>query len=171
MMDCIFTLAPMSDQYIDIILGAIDKVDTSKIHSKTSRMGTIYQGKPDDVFCALHEFLIHAYQKDVHMTMNLSFSKGEELSSFEIEEDCGIMLDGLIAIYPSHEDLFLMNQEIITHSEHMGIYQEMILNKVHIRGNDKQCFELLRLLHNLCVSRFEKYVMDVSLSMNSPTAE
>ena len=39
-----FNLAPMSDNFIDIILGAIRKVDLSNVWAKTDHTSTIYRG-------------------------------------------------------------------------------------------------------------------------------
>ena len=73
---CRFSLSPMSDDFIDIILSSISKVDTSKIWSKTDRLSTIYRGKRCHVIDALKACFVYSYRKDVHSTMEITLSKG-----------------------------------------------------------------------------------------------
>ena len=42
---CRFTLYPMTDRFIDIILGALEKTDTSAVWSETDALSTVYRGK------------------------------------------------------------------------------------------------------------------------------
>ena len=73
---CRFTLAPMSDQYIDIILGAVAQTDTSKIWSETDKTSTIYRGNMVHVIDSLKACFINAYRAGIHMTSELTFSHG-----------------------------------------------------------------------------------------------
>ena len=45
-----FTLSVMSDNFIDIILGALNEVDMSKVQRKTDRVSTFIEGNAKDVF-------------------------------------------------------------------------------------------------------------------------
>ena len=72
---CRFTLAPMSDRYIDIILGAIQKVDTSNVWANTEKHSTLYRGKRIHVLDAVKACFVHAYDPDVHMTMETTFPR------------------------------------------------------------------------------------------------
>lgn len=73
---CRFTLAPMSDDYISIILGSIAQIDTSRIFSKTDKTSTIYRGSTHHVIDCVKACFIHAYRANVHMTSELTFSQG-----------------------------------------------------------------------------------------------
>lgn len=42
---CQFTLYPMSDKFVDIILSALDEVDTSKVWKDTDDVSTCIRGK------------------------------------------------------------------------------------------------------------------------------
>ena len=42
---CRFTLYPMSDKYIEIILGSLEKTNTSAVWSETDALSTVYRGK------------------------------------------------------------------------------------------------------------------------------
>ena len=41
-----FSLSPMSDDFIEIILGALDKTDTSNLWTQTDNTSTVYRAKP-----------------------------------------------------------------------------------------------------------------------------
>lgn len=45
-----FTLSPMSDQFVDIILGAVGQVDLSNVWAQTTHVGTTYRGEQEAVF-------------------------------------------------------------------------------------------------------------------------
>ena len=42
---CRFSLYPMSDQFIDLILGSLEKTDTSAVWSESDALSTVYRGK------------------------------------------------------------------------------------------------------------------------------
>ncbi len=42
---CRFSLSPMTDRFVEVILGAIEKVDTSKVWKATDKLSTVYRGK------------------------------------------------------------------------------------------------------------------------------
>lgn len=73
---CRFTLAPMSDDYISIILGSISKIDTSMIYSLTDKTSTIYRGSTNHVIDCVKACFMHAYRSNIHMTSELTFSQG-----------------------------------------------------------------------------------------------
>ena len=64
---CRFTLYPMSDKYIEIILGALKKTDTSAVWSETDALSTVYRGKLPYVADAVQALFLNAYRPGVHM--------------------------------------------------------------------------------------------------------
>ena len=73
---CRFTLYPMTDKFIDIILGSLEKTDTSAVWSETDALSTVYRGKLPYVADAVKALFINAYQEGVHMAIEGQFSKG-----------------------------------------------------------------------------------------------
>ena len=57
---CRFTLYPMSDKYIEIILGALEKTDTSAVWSETDALSTVYRGKLPYVADAVQALFLNA---------------------------------------------------------------------------------------------------------------
>ena len=50
---CRFSLSPMSDAYVDIILEAVRQADVSKVYSLTDELSTVYRGRRQHVLDAL----------------------------------------------------------------------------------------------------------------------
>lgn len=73
---CRISLAPMSDDYISIILGAINEVDTSRVWRYTDALGALYSGQQKDVVYASKSLFSAAYKDNIHMSASLTFSKG-----------------------------------------------------------------------------------------------
>ena len=73
---CRFTLYPMSDKYIEIILGSLEKTDTSAVWSETDALSTVYRGKLPYVADAVQALFLNAYRPGVHMALEGQFSKG-----------------------------------------------------------------------------------------------
>ena len=64
-----FSLYPMADGFIDIILGALERTDTSAVYSATDAISTVYRGPLDSVIDALRGLFINAYEDGVHMAV------------------------------------------------------------------------------------------------------
>ena len=47
---CRFSLYPMTDKFVDIILGGLEKTDTSKVWKQTDKLSTCVRGKSTHVF-------------------------------------------------------------------------------------------------------------------------
>ena len=73
---CRFTLYPMSDKYIEIILGSLEKTNTSAVWSETDALSTVYRGKLPYVADAVQALFLNAYRPGVHMALEGQFSKG-----------------------------------------------------------------------------------------------
>lgn len=72
--DCEFVLAPMSDHFVEIILDAVQKVDTTGLSARTGCMSTVYSGGLGRVAEALHQCFAAARRPGVHMTMQAVFT-------------------------------------------------------------------------------------------------
>ena len=73
---CRFSLYPMSDQFIDLILGSLEKTDTSAVWSESDALSTVYRGKIEYVADAVKALFINAYRDGIHMAIEGQFSKG-----------------------------------------------------------------------------------------------
>ena len=66
----------MSDQFIDLILGSLEKTDTSAVWSESDALSTVYRGKIEYVADAVKALFINAYRDGIHMAIEGQFSKG-----------------------------------------------------------------------------------------------
>lgn len=73
---CRFSLYPMSNQFIDLILGSLDKTDTSRIWSASDALSTVYRGRLHYVADAVKALFVNAYREGVHMAIEGQYSKG-----------------------------------------------------------------------------------------------
>jgi len=73
---CRFSLSVMSDNYANMILNAIKKVDTAKVWSRTDSLSTIYCGKRIHVIDAVKACFAEINDGNTHITMEMTFSKG-----------------------------------------------------------------------------------------------
>ena len=72
---CRFSLAVMSDQYVERILHAIQTVDTTDIETRTDLLSTQYTGQAVTVLGALQRFVYAAVDGNTHMTMDVNIMK------------------------------------------------------------------------------------------------
>ena len=61
-----FSLYPMSDKFIPIILGALEKTDTTGLYSNTDRISTVYGGSAENVVTAVENLFVSSYTEGVH---------------------------------------------------------------------------------------------------------
>lgn len=71
-----FSVYPMSDQFVDIILGAIKEVDTSKVWIKTDDVTTTIRGKIEHIFDVSKAIFLHAATTGKHVGYQATYSLG-----------------------------------------------------------------------------------------------
>lgn len=72
------SLYPMSDDFVDIILGAIESLDPwrDRLRLETDRLSTLMVGPPDILFPAMRDLFCAASRSGVHTTMHATVSRG-----------------------------------------------------------------------------------------------
>ena len=183
---CRFSIAPMSDDYIDIILGAVEKVDTSKIWSKTDKLSTIYRGKREHVVDAVKACFVRSYNDKVHMTMEATFSKG---CPGDTDADCYLAEDDVpvnerlisdkkfnvlskIAFYPlGVEDYMKHIAHVVNLAIEKGLYKESTHYVSILEGDISDLFTYFNEVMEYAEENISHYVLQVTLSVNSPTAD
>lgn len=73
---CQFTLFPMSEDFVDVILSALEQVDTSKVWKETDDVSTCIRGKMVHVFDVANAIFLHAVKSGKHVAMSGTFSIG-----------------------------------------------------------------------------------------------
>ena len=179
---CRFSLSPMSDQYIDIILGAVNKTNTKNISSQTGRLSTIYRGFNEDIIDALKACFIYAFRDGVHMSMEMTFFKDHSVSSSVVSDhtpvnapevaDIHFPVSCKMALYPlgvSDYQMYIdhMNQQAVK----AGIHVETLDDVTVIKGDVHALFEYFSYINTYCLNNLDQYALEVTLSVNSPTPE
>lgn len=183
---CRFSLAPMSDKYIDIILGALDKVDTSKVWKDTDKLSTIYRGKKNHVLDSVKACFMHSYKEGIHMTMEGTISRGcpgdTDADSLLAEDDIlmnesklknmNFEVDCKISLYPmgvSNYMEYIAN--VVNNAIDRGIYVKSAHYVTILRGYIHELFKFFEDTMEYCSEELSHYVMQFTLSVNSPTKE
>lgn len=180
---CRFLLAPMSNDYIDIIIGAITKTNTKKVWSKTDKTSTVYRGKRIHVIDIVKAAFVNAYRDDVHMTSEFTFSKGcpGDISGDSYLSEDDILLNncnekfkvtGKIALYPLGCEDYMQNIiDVVNLSKDFQIYLESSHYCTIIEGDVNTIFEYFETTLKYLEEKVKHYVLQVTLSVNSPTKD
>lgn len=183
---CRFSLSPMSDRYIEIILGAIAQVDTSKVWKMTDKLSTVYRGKRIHVLDALKACFVLAYKEDVHMTMEATVSKGcpgdtdadsylsaDELPANESTvKDLHFPVTCKISLYPMGVPNYMEYIAcVVNKAVDRGIYSHSTHYVTVLEGDVQELFAYFNEAAQYCAENLSHYVMEITLSVNSPTAE
>ena len=183
---CRFSLSLMSDRYIDFILGALAKVDTSRVWKMTDKLSTVYRGRQIYVEDAVKACFVHAFHEGVHMTMEATFSRG---CPGDTEADCLMAAEDAprnapdmaeihfpvackISLYPMGVMDYMRHiAEIVNHAIDLGLYERSSHYCTILSGDVHDLFDYFHYVNSYCSENLSHYVFEVTLSVNSPTAE
>lgn len=181
-----FNLSPMSDDFENIILGAIKQVDLSKVWAETDHISTVYRGKEEAVFDALKAAYVYAYTEGVHMSLEATISKGcpgDSDSDYTLAfdnprvnraETSGIDFPviGKYALYPMGSDDYMatiagvvnegIDRGVVTGSGHYG---------TNLGGSVQDVFDYLEYVSNTVGKTVSHYVIQFTLHCNVPETD
>lgn len=187
---CRFSIAPMSDRFIEIILGAIGKVDTSNIWAQTDEFSTVYRGKREHVLDAVKACFMHSYRKGIHMTLNATLSMGCPGAA---EKDAA-MLDAVLSdaapanepllkdihfpaaakieLYPmgTADYLTLIDRVIELAKEH-GVFSRTAHYTTILKADIHALFDFFSAAAEYCEQNTAHYVLGFTLAVNFPEDE
>ena len=185
---CRFTLYPMSDEFIGIILGALEKTDTSAVWSETDALSTVYRGRLPYVADAVKALFINAYREGVHMALEGQFSKGcpGDISGDSVMDITGeapnrASVEGKhfpvhckIALYPLGDPEYIDEIAKVWYmAQDAGLQPKTIHYATRLEGDVQEVF---RFLETVCTMMEESekvhhYVLHFTMNCNSPTQE
>lgn len=183
---CRFSIAPMSDNFVDILLSALKQVDTSKLWSGTDALSTVYRGKNRHVVDALKACFIHAVQagQGVHTTMEATFSRGcpgdtaadytmtvsDEAVNEAAVSDIHFPVLCKIALYPMGVENYMEYiAAVVNRAIDLGIYEGTAHYCTVLRCDVQSLFAYFEEVNNYCAEHVSHYVLEASLSVNSPS--
>lgn len=183
---CRFTLYPMSDDFIDLIIGSLKQTNTSAVWSQTDALSTVYRGKLEYVVDAVKALFINAYRKDVHMALEGQFSKGcpgdiegDSFLSFEGQapnketiKDKHFHVNCKIALYPlGNEDYIDQIAHVWYMAQDAGLHPQTIHYATRIDGDVQDIFDFLEKICQTMEQEVSHYVLHFTMNCNSPTKE
>lgn len=176
---CRFSLAVMSDGYIDQILGAIAKVNTAKIWAQTDALSTTYRGRSVHVLKALQDFFVAANDGKTHITLEALFT-GDEVREGETFPAEG--KDTLNPVSKSFKVLCKFSfyplgsldyKKHIAYGRNLaqerGIFHKNSPYATEVYGDVEVLFTYFSELITYAAYNLDNYALHVTFSINSPT--
>jgi len=181
---CQFSLHPMSDQFVNIILSTLEEVDTSKVWMETDDISTCIRGKMVHVFDVVKAVFLHAAKTGEHVAMNGTFSIGcpgdSEADVYMDETDVPVNEEKMseisqpagckFALYPmGTEDYMDKIYEQINLSNDRNVDVTAVHYATRLDGDVHDIFQALYESFDLVQQKVSHVTMTFSLSANSPT--
>ena len=183
---CRFSLYPMTDNFVSVILGSLEKTDTSAVWSQSDALSTVYRGKLPYVADAVRALFINAWQPEVHMALEGQFSKGcpgdtdgDSLLDREGEapnrakiQDRHFPVLCKLALYPMGTGDYIDEiAKVWRMAEAEGLNPKTIHYATRIEGDVQKVFDYLEEVCRLMEQSVPHYILHFTLSVNSPTNE
>lgn len=183
---CRFALYPMTDNFVSVILGSLEKTDTSAVWSQSDALSTVYRGKLPYVADAVRALFINAWQPEVHMALEGQFSKGcpgdtdgDSLLDREGEapnrakiQDRHFPVLCKLALYPMGTGDYIDEiAKVWRMAEAEGLNPKTIHYATRIEGDVQKVFDYLEEVCRLMEQSVPHYILHFTLSVNSPTNE
>lgn len=181
-----FNLSPMSDQFSEIILSAIKKVNKEAIWAHTDHVSTVYRGQKEAIFDAVKSCYLHAYQEGIHIHFEATFSKG---CPGDTDADYTLTLEnnrpnqsqtshitfpviGKFAVYPMGSETYMTEIETIINQ---GIEQGLVSGSSHyctlLAGDIHAIFQYLEDSFSFLEQHVSHFIIQVTLLCNIPEGE
>ena len=184
---CRFTLYPMSDDFIDIILGALERTDTSYVWSQTDALSTVYRGKLPYVMDAVAALFANAWREGVHMAIEGQISKGcpgdisgdsvltctgDAPNARVVAERGDHPVHAKFALYPlGVEDYIDDIAQVWRLAERRGLRPTSVHYCTRLEGTISEVFAFLQEVCELMEKTVSHYVVHFTMNVNSPTEE
>lgn len=185
---CRFTLYPMCDNFIDVILGGLGRVDTSAVWSETDALSTVYRGKLPYVMDAVAALFASAWTEGVHMAIEGQVSKGcpgdvsgDSVLAYEGEAPNHAIVEAAtqsclckLALYPMGVGDYIDDiAKVWRMAEERGLNPTTIHYATRIEGSIKDVFTYLTDVCQLMedTESVHHYVLHFTINVNSPTVE
>ena len=185
---CRFTLYPMCDNFIDIILGGLERVDTSAVWSETDALSTVYRGKLDYVMDAVSALFASAWTEGVHMAIEGQVSKGcpgdvsgDSKLTYEGEAPNHAIVEAAtqpclckLALYPMGVGDYIDDiARVWRMAQDRGLNPQTIHYATRIEGSIHDVFAYLTDVCKLMEASesVHHYVLHFTINVNSPTVE
>jgi len=182
---CRFSLYPMTDRFVDVILDSLAAVRVPGIEVETDDVSTCLIGPESAVFAALRDCLARASSGGTHVVMTATFSKGcpGEPSAARLdlppsdasprvagEEDLARPAACQVSVYPLGESDYMDTiYQVIETYKQRGLYGGSPHFCTRLDGSIAQVFAALEETFRQATQRARHTVMVATISCNSPS--
>lgn len=179
-----FSIHPMSSGFIDIIIGALEDADTSKVHMDTDDVTTTVRGKLVHVFDVTKAIFLHAAKTGEHVAFQATYSLGcpgdSKGEAYMAEDDIRLNTDQVKEIKQPAAAKFSLYP--LGGGDYMDvIYEQIEAMKKYVKAShahystrlDGEALDIFHGLEQVFKATVEggssHTVMTVSISANSPS--
>lgn len=184
---CSFSIHPMRDDFIEIIMGALKNVDTSKVWMQTDEVTTLVRGRIPHVFDVTKAIFLHAAKTGAHVAFEATYSvgcPGDTAGDVYMAEDDNVLnkknVDVIkqeaatkFALYPLGGGDYM--EQIYTQIEAMKQHGVEVSGTHYATRLDGEVVNIFNGLEKVFIDMEESgsshTVMTVSMSANSPSAK
>ncbi|MFG6116732.1 YkoF family thiamine/hydroxymethylpyrimidine-binding protein [Halobacillus sp. MO56] len=179
---CRFSVHPMTDDFVNVILSALEEVDTSKVWLETDDVSTCVRGKIPHVFDVTEAIFSHAAKTGHHVAFSGTFSIGcpgdTDGDVYMAEDDRKLNTPTAInqyaacdfALYPLGSDRYMDQiMEQIEAAKQRGLTVEGIHYATKLKGEAADIFTTLENAFTSTQEHNDHVVMTASISANSPS--
>jgi len=178
---CRFSLSVMKDDYVKHIMQTINQVNTEAVWSGTDALSTTYRGRRIHVVDAMRAFFTHANDGKTHVTLEACFSKGcpcdTEADSYLAQDDTlrnpvrkHFDVQAKMAFYPlGILDYMDKIAHVVNLAHTHGLNPQPSHYATALSGDVQVLFDYFDTVLAYAESQIDHYVLQVTLSVNSPT--
>ncbi|PPA69744.1 YkoF family thiamine/hydroxymethylpyrimidine-binding protein [Jeotgalibacillus proteolyticus] len=182
---CRFSLHPMTNDFVSLIKGAIEAVDTSKVWRYTDDVSTCVRGREAHVFDVVKAMVLHTSKTGAHVAFNATFSIGcpgdSEGDTYMAEDDIRLNEPGSIelrqyvssqfALYPMGDpDYMATIMAQVGLAEEHGTLKKGVHYASGLHGDIHDVFTTLEeAFKQAQEGKSSHIVMTVNMSINSPS--
>ena len=178
---CRFSLSVMSDDYVQKILGALAKIDTSYVWQQTDLISTTYRGHKTNVINTVKKLLIAVNDGKTHITLEATLSSG---CPSDTDADIPMVLApaaviktnkkfdvyAKIAFYPMG---IIDYMDHIAHVVNISIKSDLYIKSSHyateLHGDVNDLFGYFHEIFDYADNHIAHFIYQITLSMNSPS--
>jgi energy-coupling factor transport system substrate-specific component len=180
-----FSIYPMSDRFVDIILSSLKEVDTTKVWMETDDVSTCVRGRSEHVFDVVKAIFLNASKGGEHVVLNATFSNGcpgdsagdafmaedSILVNNEISQKISQEVSAQFALYPlgisGYMDVIMDQIKIV---DQQGVFSGGVHYASRLVGDAHKVFTgMVSAFEGARNSDSSHIVMTVTMSANSPS--
>ncbi|GAA0137886.1 HMP/thiamine ABC transporter substrate-binding protein ThiU [Paenibacillus sp. YSY-4.3] len=181
---CRFSLFPMSDRFVPIILEALEHTDTSKVWVQSDDVSTCVRGRHEHVFDVVKSIFLQAAKSGEHVALSATFSVGcpgdtegdvymsEDDVRLNEGNDTSVDTAAQFALYPMGVPHYMdVIYDAVKAAEAEGTFSGGIHYASRLDGNAHQVFRSLENAFVTSSTKTSHLVMTATISCNSPSTK